>query len=156
MLVSQPTGWIILKEQIQAGQTERALCSTLFFTAHQREVSAADAGKHISPGTQQDGEGWPTLMQGWQSTRQGIKGWEKDKSFAVKTTCCWSAELCRNLASKSQSPQEGDVLPKPCVYRHLLFAHSSSEHPTWDLLMWSLEGLPSLCKEVGEKWPSSK
>lgn len=47
--------------------------------------------------------------------------------------------------------------PNQVFYRRLLFMHSSSsQRPTWDLLMRFLEGLLSLCERVSEKCPSSK
>lgn len=57
-------------------------------------------------------EGWPTLLGGWQSTWQGIKGWERTTVLQSRQL---SATLESDLASKTELLWEGGTSPKPNV-----------------------------------------
>lgn len=57
-------------------------------------------------------EGWPTLSGGWQSTWQGIKGWERTTVLGSRQLC---ATLESDLAPKTESLWEGGTSPKPNV-----------------------------------------
>lgn len=58
-------------------------------------------------------EGWPTLLGGWQSTRQGIKEWER--ATTVLPSRQLSTTLESDLASENESLWEGSTSPKTNV-----------------------------------------